>query len=93
MCLRLSNEHRQASKKMARKENGKRQSMVCANLRVCVCVCMKGVRGQKVSKSTVGSCLYPQWMVLVNIYIVMFIQLRTPTPSLASAIQTVIKGI
>lgn len=86
------NTGKQASKKIARKENGKRQSMVVS---VCkfACVCVKGVRGQKVSKSTVGSCLYPQWIVLVNIYIVMFIQLRTPTPSLASAIQTVIKGI
>ena len=53
----------------------------------------KRAKGQKESKSIVGFCLYPQWIVLVNIYIVMFVQLRTPTLSLASASQTVIKGI
>lgn len=50
-------------------------------------------KGQKESKSIVGFCLYPQWIVLVNIYIVMFVQLRTPTLYLASASQTVIEGI
>lgn len=71
---------------------------VCVRVytRMCACGCMhvwKGVKGQKKSKSIVGSCLHPQWIALVNIYIVMFVQLRTPTLSLASASQTVIKGI
>ncbi len=60
---------------------------------VCVVCVRKRAKGQKESKSIVGFCLYPQWIVLVNIYIVMFVQLRTPTLSLASASQTVIKGI
>lgn len=63
---------------------------VCDN---CVCVLRKRTKGQKESKSIVEFCLYPQWIVLVNIYIVMFVQLWTPTLSLASASQTVIKGI
>lgn len=58
-----------------------------------VCVLREGAKGQKESKSIVGFRLYPQWIVLVNIYIVMFVQLRTPTLSLASASQAVIKGI
>lgn len=56
-------------------------------------VSRKGAKGLKESNSIVGSCLYPQWVVLANIYIVMFVQLWTPTLHLPSASQTVIKGI
>lgn len=83
-----------------RKENGggrkkkkKECLLVYANWRV-VCVCAKKrAKGQKESKSIVGFGLYSQWMVLVNICIVVFVQLRTPTLSLASASQAVIWGI
>lgn len=73
---------------------GERRLVVLESVCESVCVCeRKRAKGQKESKSIVGFCLYPQWIVLVNIYIVMFVQLRTPTLSLASASQTVIKGI
>lgn len=75
-----------------RNREKKKEKRVVVSMCESVCV-RKRAKGQKESKSIVGFCLYPQWIVLVNIYIVMFVQLRTPTLSLASASQTVIKGI
>ena len=76
-------------------------------VRVCVCVCVYAgarqerereretarERGEKESKSIVGiHIVFPIGLLLVNICIVMYVQLRPPTLSLASASQFAIRG-
>lgn len=70
-----------------KKHTGKKKKGRVAGL------CFEKGEEQTERKICCGILAFPRWLVLINIYIGIFVQLPTPTRSLTSASQTVVRGI